>query len=73
MSKKRNRPFYRKMPGQIMVAHLGMDAKRWAEAYTEYNSDKPYDEDMLWAWFANAIMTAYDMGRIEGSKNRRKP
>lgn len=37
-----------------------MDARVWAQQFTEHFKDKPYDEGDLIAWFANAIMAGYD-------------
>ncbi len=58
--KRPRKPFYRDLPGHIMIGHVGMDARRWAEAFVDLNRDKPISQDIMVGWFANAIMAGYD-------------
>ena len=60
---------------------LGMDARKWAEAFCRLQAervvrgDSPDDEDMVTvnvgtmiAWFANAIMAGWDRGMSKGAE-----
>ncbi len=48
-----------------------MDADVWARAFMEQNEfeleNTSIDRDVMRGWFANAIMTAYDMGKNKGT------
>jgi hypothetical protein len=49
-------------PSELQLRLLStMDAKIWAKEFCKATGFK--DVDWARAWFANAIMTAYDMGR----------
>ena len=37
-----------------------MDARVWAQKFTEHFQDKAYDEADLIGWLANAVMAGYD-------------
>ena len=49
-------------------ADLGMDAVKWAEKICELNP--VLDREMMIGWFANAIMTARDITKIENERGR---
>jgi hypothetical protein len=51
------------MPPGVFLSALGTDARNWAAAFTQLNGDKPIDEGLMLAWFANAIMAGYDAKR----------
>ena len=43
------------------LAYLGTDARKWAQAFLTMNfAPAGIDEDLMTAWFANAIMTGHD-------------
>jgi hypothetical protein len=45
-----------------------MDAKEWADAFCKRNSAS--DHATMIGWFANAIMTGYDMGQKAAAKQK---
>lgn len=40
-----------------------MDAREWAKEFMQINPNSGMDEDMMIAWFANAIMCGWDHHR----------
>ena len=54
---------YRKLDGPGLLHAMGTDASKWAAAFCELHPDANVDEDMMLAWFANAIMHALDLER----------
>ncbi|MCA0358718.1 MAG: hypothetical protein LCH78_18040 [Proteobacteria bacterium] len=52
------KPNYAAMsPGDMLTA-LGDDAQKWAEAFCQIHGG---DEDLMLAWFANAIEHSHDV------------
>lgn len=43
-----------------MSIHTNPDAKAWAKWFMECNPNSPLDEEMMFAWFANAMMAMHD-------------
>lgn len=46
-----------------------MDARHWVEAWLRITKEKPHipsDYGTMIGWFANAIMTGYDIGAARG-------
>jgi hypothetical protein len=45
-----------------------LDGEEWAKAFCQITGFE--DEDLARAWFANAIMTGYDIGRNKKAQAR---
>lgn len=58
-------PDYRKMDAGEFSTALGMDGKKWADAFCQYNNCA--DHAMMLGWFCNAIMAGYDTARNEAA------
>lgn len=56
-------PNYRTMSSGEFLQAVGMDAKKWADAFEQINP--PTDHGTMLGWFANAIMAAHDIAQRE--------
>jgi hypothetical protein len=52
---------YAKMDGGEMISACGSDAMKWAEAFMELNPAANVELDVMIGWFANAMMTMWDV------------
>lgn len=60
-------PDYKNMqPGDFLQA-IGMDSKKWTDAFMQIAPDAT-DEATMIGWFANAIMAGWDRGVEHGLK-----
>ncbi len=60
------KPAYDDPDSSKLLRWMGLDARRWAEAFNEtqrHLGQPEIDYDHLFGWFANAIMAGYDTGR----------
>ena len=48
------------------------DAHKWADEFDRIFPDKRPDTDTMLGWFANAIMTGYDIARREATTGGRE-
>jgi len=51
-------PSYTKMSDPEMLRALGDDARKWADAFCQFNPEA--DHANMLTWFANAIETAHE-------------
>jgi hypothetical protein len=51
---------YTTMNGPELLAALGIDASKWADAFLQIHGDKPIDHGVMLGWFANAMMAMHD-------------
>jgi hypothetical protein len=51
---------YAAMTGGDLLATLGMDGMKWAQAFRQINPDCSVEDDTMLGWFCNAIMAGYD-------------
>lgn len=49
-----------------MSIHQNPDARAWAKFFAETNPNCNVDEDMMRAWFANAMMAMHDHLVLKG-------
>ena len=54
---------YTKLNGPDLLHEMGQDAAKWATAFCQIIPAAERDEDIMRAWFANAIMHTLDTER----------
>lgn len=56
---------YLNLNGGDFLRAVGMDGKKWAEAFMQLHGDKIPDEGNMLGWFCNSIMAGYDQANRE--------
>lgn len=62
---------YTKLEGADLIHELNDDARKWAAAFCQYFPNANIDEEIMVAWFANAIERAWDFrtGHIHNAEH----
>lgn len=51
---------YAAMSGPEFLEAVGVDAKKWTDAFVQLHGDKLVEHNLLLGWFANAMMAMHD-------------
>ena len=54
---------YTKLDGPALIHACGQDASKWVEALCQKHPHLAKDRDILFGWFANAIVHSLDVER----------
>jgi hypothetical protein len=55
-------PNYAAMSSGEMVTQMGVDAKKWTEAFFQIHPTCSVDRETMFGWFCNTIMAGVDNG-----------